>query len=171
MAARYFYDLPVYRLPSDRYYAEREAFIDSTVFLVGTPSETALRERERQNPRVNDGFRDHLERSFGGCWEFNEIIGYIRLHFLGTQIRGEYFAVSRSRIVRTRTKTFEYQTWKLAPEVDIEAPYGSGEILTAVRQYIDDCRREVPRRFVDSSMFEVVAPHIDWASLFRAARK
>jgi hypothetical protein len=39
-------------------------------------------------------FLDHLEMRYGGPWNFNEIIGFIRLHFLGSQIRGEYFAVT-----------------------------------------------------------------------------
>jgi hypothetical protein len=171
MASRYFYDLPVYRLPRNEYYDQRDAFIESNVFQIGKPIEAALRERERLSPHINAGIRNHLERSFGGCWDFNEIIGHIRLHFLGSQVRGEYFAVSRSRIVRTRTKIFEYQTWKLAPEVDIEPPCGSKEVLVAARQYIEDCRREVPLRFVDATMFEVIAPHMDWASLLRAVPK
>ena len=167
MSCRYFFDLPVYRLPRDTYYEARSAYIENTLFPPGSPDETYLRQRDEADPRKNDGFRDHLERSYGGCWEFNEIVGYIRLHFLGSQIRGEYFAVAKQRIVRTRTKTLEYRTWKLAPEVDIEAPHGKAEVLSAVRQYIEDCKREVPKQFIDTSHFDTLAPHIDWEALFR----
>jgi hypothetical protein len=164
---RYFYDLPVYRLARDAYYKARDEYIDNVLFPPGSPHLAALRAREKDDPNANTAMRDHLERSYGGCWEFNEIIGHIRLHFLGSQVRGEYFAVAKSRIVRTRTKTFEYRTWKLAPEVEIEPPYGQVEILSAVRSYIEDCRRAVPRRFIDTTMFEAVAPHLDWPLLLR----
>jgi hypothetical protein len=162
-----FYDLPVYRLSRDAYYAARDTHIEKVLFRTGTSDEQAMREREKLNPRINDAFRNHLECSFGGCWEYNEIIGYIRLHFLGSQVRGEYFAVLKKRVTKTRTKTFEYKTWKLAPEVDVEHPYGTIEVLQAIRQYIEDCKKEVPRRYIDTSRFEVLAPHVDWEGVFR----
>ena len=168
MAVRHFYDLPVYRLSADAYYAAREKYIEASLFRPGTADEAALRQREALNPRVNDGYRAHLENSYGGCWEFNEIMGYIRLHFLGSQVRGEYFAVSKQRIVRTRTKTLEHRTWKLAPEIDIDAPYGTVEVLAAVRQYIDDCKRELPNRFIETSRFETLAPFVDWGTFWQS---
>lgn len=141
--------------------------MEKAIFPPSSPYTLARRRRDQADPNANAAFRDHLERVYGGCWEFNEIIGYIRLHFLGTQVRGEYFSVSRKRIVRTRTKTLEYQTWKLAPEVDIEPPYGNAEILAAVREYVDDCRHEVPQRFVDATLFEALAPYINWVAVLR----
>ena len=167
MAWRYFFDLPVYRLPRDKYYEDRNAYIENALFFPGSSDEAYLRQRDKADPHRNDAHRDHLERSYGGCWEFNEIIGYIRLHFLGSQVRGEYFAVAKQRIVRTRTKTLEYRTWKLAPEIDIEPPFGTAEVLSAIRQYIDDCKDEVPKRYIDTSIFDTLAPHVDWGALYR----
>lgn len=171
MAWWYFYDLPVYRLSEERYYSERDDCIGRAIFQTGSPEEPRLRAREQQNPRANDWNRGHLERSYGGCWRFNEVIGQIRLHFLGSQVRGEYFAVAKQRIVRTRTKTIEYRTWKLAPEVDINSPYRTTEVLDAIRQYIRDCEKELPKRFIDTSMFDAIAPHVDWAAAFRASSR
>ncbi len=57
---------------------------------------------------------EHLNNKYGGTWEFNEVIGHIKLHFLGNQIRGEYWKVNAKRIVKTRSKTLEYATHKLA---------------------------------------------------------
>jgi hypothetical protein len=166
-AVRYFFDLPVYRLSRERYYVERDEFVDKNLFPPNSPDRDYLLKRDRDNPHVNIGFRDHLQRTYGGCWEFNEIIGYIRLHFLGSQVRGEYFAVSRKRIVRTRTKTLEYKTHKLAPEVDVQAPYQRPQVLAAIRQYIDACKREVRPRHIDATLFEALARFVDWESLFK----
>ena len=169
MSREYFADIPVYRLPREKYYADRQSYVDSVVYQIGTTEEHFLRERERDDPSRNIGIRTHLEKSYGGPWEFNEIIGYIRLHFLGTQVRGEYFASTKKRIVRTRTRTLEWITWKLAPEVDIDPPYGKEEILRAIRQYVCDCKRKLPRRHVDDELFERVAPHVDWPAVLRSA--
>lgn len=170
MTINYFFDLPVYRLTADAYYSARSHYIDKVLFRPGSPDEPCLREQDRNNPRDKDWFRDYLGKTYGGCWEFNEIIGYIRLHFLGSQVRGEYFSVNKKRIVRTRTKRLEFMTWKLAPEVEIEPPYGTVEILDAIYQYINDCRREVPARYIDTSKFDTIAPFVDWESLFRNPR-
>jgi len=166
VASRYFFDLPVYRLSAEQYNAERDAYIKRIVFRTGTPEEPDPRQREKASPRVNDAFRNHLTEKYGG-WEFNEIIGYIKLHFLGSQIRGDYFAVDRKRIVRTRTKTFEYKPWKLAPEIDIGPPFGTGEVLSAIQQCIQACKAELPQRFIDTSNFDKLARHIDWGALYQ----
>jgi hypothetical protein len=165
MSSCYFYDLPVYRLSREAYYKAQDEHIEAVLFPENDPLTAELRKMDKANTNSNATLRGHLERRYGGCWEFNEVVGYIRLHFLGTQVRGEYFAVAKKRIVRTRTKTFEYQAWKLAPEVDIEPPFRNAEILAAVLTYIEDCRREVPKRFIDTSIFEMVAPHINWVEV------
>lgn len=166
MGRVYFYDLPVYRLPREDYYKARDEYIENTLSPPGTRQAESFHRMAAIEPNSVVAWRSHLELSYGGCWEFNEIIGYIRLHFLGAQVRGEYFGSSRKRIVRTRKKLFEYKTWKLAPEVSIEPPQGNDEIVAAVREYIKDCRSELPRRYLDASMFEAVAPYINWVGLF-----
>jgi hypothetical protein len=169
MPSAYFHDLPVYRLARYKYYAERNAHVDSVIYQEGTSTEAFLREQERRDPSAHSAIREHLERNYGGCWEFNEIIGYIRLHFLGTQVRGEYFASSKRRLVRTRNKTLVWKTWKLAPEINVESPTDSNSVLRAVREYIAACRKELPHRFIDDEPFEVLAPHVNWSAVLRSA--
>ena len=164
MGCIYFYDLPVYRLSTAAYVRELDEYIDKVLFPATDPT-AATRRAKGVDPRTLTAFHQHLNTKFG-CWQYNEIIGYIKLHFLGTQVRGEYFAVQSKSIRRARTKVMEYKTWKLAPEVDIEPPCGNAEILAAIRTYIADCRREEPRRFIDATLFDTVAPHVEWRALF-----
>ena len=90
-----------------------DEYIENTLL----PPETWPRDepiaRDKANPNENLGFRDLCTKSYGGPWIFNEIVGYIRLHFMGNQVRGEYFAVQRKRIVRTRRKQLEFLDWNL----------------------------------------------------------
>lgn len=153
---KHFFDLPVYRLAREIYYQQRAEYVEGVLAPKNSTQTEEL------------CIRDHLERSYGGIWEFNEIIGYIRLYFLGTQVRGEYFSVSKKRVVRTRTKTFEYQAWKLAPEVDIPHPFTQETILCSIREYINACKKELPKRYIDTSMFEAIAVNVSWLSVFRS---
>jgi hypothetical protein len=127
-----------------------------------------MRLKDAADPNHYMAARDHIQHSYGGCWIYNEIIGYIRLHFLGSQIRGEYFGVRKKRIVRTRTKTIEYLSWKLAPEINIPHPYTNEAIYSAILEYLAACRKELPGRHVDAKRFEVVGRHIDWRSLLES---
>jgi hypothetical protein len=165
VSTQYFYDIPVYRLSEERYYRERDEYIDGALFPTDSPNSQLLRDRETADPNCNIAFRDHLQRAYGGCWTFNEIIGYIRLHFLGSQVRGDYFSVQKKRIVRTRTKVLECRTWKLAPEVEIPYPHTSQGIYSAVLEYLADCRKKLPGRYLDTELFEVMGKHVDWLRL------
>lgn len=166
MGVNYVFDIPVYRISEDKYNRERDAYIEEELFQKDSPYVDVLRTHDKADPSRNVAIRDHLWRFYGGCWQFNEIIGYIRLHFLGSQVRGEYFGVNKKRIVRTRKRTIEYQTWKLAPEVEIPQPLTSAGVLTAIREYLEDCKKELPRRFIDTELFDVIAEHVDWRALY-----
>ncbi len=170
MAHFYFFDLPVYRLNEDDYHKQREAYIEEKIFHPETTSNKTLRSHYQQRPESLLSFRNYLEKKYGGCWRFNEIIGYIRLHFLGSQVRGVYFSSSHQRITRTRKKTIEFKTLKLAPEVEISQPYGSDEVLLAIKIYIEDCKKAVPNRIIDTSLFDVISKHVDWSALLQNSR-
>jgi len=170
MSNFYFYDIPVYRLPEETYYSDRKAFIEENLFKPNTPESDFRIDFYKKYPDRAAIFRYHLEKRYGGSWRFNEIIGYIRLYFFGSQIRGEYYTVDSKRIVRTRKKQFEWRTWKLAPEIDIEPPYGNSEILVAIREYIEDCKKEIPKRFIDTSTFDIIKQFIDWKALLKHSR-
>ncbi len=95
----------------------------------------------------------------------------MRLHFLGSQIRGEYFGVAKKRIVRTRTKVLESRTWKLAPEIAIPGASTSSDIFRLILEYVDRCRKELRGRYVDSELPETVGRHLDWRRLWEESWK
>src|SRR4051794_15212978 len=90
-------DLPVYRLPEDCYNTERNAHIDAVMTQSPLPT-TPPNPSTAENLAGPDAtMRDHLFEAYGGAWQYNEIIGFLRLHFLGSQIRAEYWRVNRKR--------------------------------------------------------------------------
>jgi hypothetical protein len=148
----YFFDLPVYRLPGERYYVERGAFVDRHMQPIG-------------HSQLDESFRGHLEYAYGGPWQFNEIIGYIRLFFLGSQVRGEYFGVQQKRIVRTRRKTMMLLELKLVPEMKIPPNATSAQIFTVISDYVQRCKNQLKKRIVDDSLLTKVGPFVDWKRL------
>ena len=99
MAYIYFHDLPVYRLTSERYYFERARFIDDFVKSIFAGCSSNPETIKRTTVGMEQSNYDKY-----GPWQFNEIVGYVRLHFLGNRVRGEYFVPIKRRHVLTRTR-------------------------------------------------------------------
>ena len=169
MTGLMFFDLPVYRLTRAEHEVECQAYIRK-VFPRGTLHGDLLHQQETSDPADYARKIDQTLNSFGNPWQFNEIVGYVRLHFVGTQVRGEYFGPKGTRVVRSRSRWrgIEFKSWKLAPEAEIDRPILAGTILAAVERYIAACRRELPRRHIDTEVFQSLAPHINWPSIFSA---
>jgi len=120
----------------------------------------------QKEPKQKNAAENRLRKSYGGSWEYNEIIGYIRLYFFGTQIRGEYWGVNSKRIVRTRKKTFEYKTWKLATEIDIHRKPDSSSIFSKIQDYLERCKKELKGRYIDIVNLKAIGSYVDWKSLY-----
>ncbi len=156
----YFMALPVYRINKETYFLNMDDYIQKEMYST---------ERDvdfyKNNQPLKEQYEGYLRCAYGGPWEFNEIIGFIKIYFYGTQVRGEYWAVNTQRIVKTRKKQFEYKTHKLYMEIGIKERTNEG-ILKAVRDYIEGCKSEIPRRHIDTREFETLASHINWATLY-----
>ncbi len=166
--AFYFLDLPVYRLPEDEYYEKRSTYLDSAVKkrrLSITPSSPSIAKRLAGR---EDKIREHLRNTSGGAWRYNEIIGYVRLHLFGSQIRGEYWRVNVKRIRRTRIKhILELQAYKLAPETELPTTGSNNEIYLAILEHVDDCRKILKKRYLDAEQLTTIGPYVDWRALFK----
>jgi hypothetical protein len=162
MQGESFHDLPVYRLTQDAYHEERDAYLDKHVQSI-FPGQLS----SKQAKRLRENLEGHLY-DVNGPWRFNEIVGYVRLHFVSGQVRGEYFGVNKKRLVLTRKKTLVWNTFKLAPEIDIPRDADSAGILQTIIEYVDACRKELPRRFIDDEWLRTVGPYVDWLSLWKA---
>lgn len=162
-------DLPVYRLAEDRYYAERNAYVDRVMGEHPLPTTPA-------NPSTAIGFsgpdaavRDHLVKSYGGAWNYNEIIGFLRLYLLGSQVRAEYWRVGVKQVVRSRTKIFVLWDIKVVPETEIPMQGTSDEIFRAVIGHLEDCKRALRGRYVDATTLKSLGPYIDWRALLHGS--
>jgi hypothetical protein len=162
-----FFDLPIYRLSEDDYFRQRRQYVEEVIDHAGG--------RTERDPEIVRQIESHANRIYGGQWIYNEIIGFVRLYFDGSQVLGAYFRTNAKRITKTRKKTFEWIAHKLASEVNL--PYEAGrvfnptsdEILSAVTEYIDRCKKELPKQYIDDAQFMRVAAFIDWKALWTAS--
>lgn len=166
MFGKTFYDIPVYRLAQQKYETDIQSYIDLHMFGATEEERESRRVFYKKDPDRKLRIQDHLWKNFGGAWQFNEIIGYIRLYFSGSQILGEYWQIDAKRIVKTRRKRFVFTTYKIAPERDIPADSTNQEIYEIIMEYLNEARTELKSRFVDISLFETIGPFIDWRAVY-----
>lgn len=157
----YFFDIPIYRLSPEKYSIELNRYL--TKKLSSPDMSTFL----KSNPKIALQNEEFFTQQFGGMWEYNEIIGYIKLYILGSQIRGEYSLVKAKRITRTRNKQFKYLSDKIEPELELPIFDSNDVIYSRILDYINNCKKKLNNRFVDTSLFEIVGPHIDWSTLIK----
>lgn len=167
---KYFLDIPVYRIPKDIYYREMGKYIERKMYAGPALHVAQIKEFYTKNPGQKQFIEKQLFLSYGGAWDYNEIIGYIRLYFFGTQIRGEYWGINAKRITRTRKKLFEFKTWKLATEIDLSWETDSLSIYSKILEYIEDCAKKLKGRFIDISNLKEIGQHVDWKSLYEKER-
>ena len=158
-----FFDIPVYRLTAEKYESEQKTFIHHEMSEGGE----IVQEMYRREPEHKTRMEQHLWETYGGCWRFNEIVGFIRLHFFFTQIRGEYWRISAKKVVRTRKKLFAFFDPKVTYEEEIPAGSTNAEVFELIKKYLVRAQNErnLKKFFVDTSVFENIGPFIDWNGL------
>lgn len=161
----HFIDLPVYRLSSERYYKERDKFVNNKISRLPHVNNETLKSIRIKNPGREMYYREYLNNLYGGAWNYNEIIGFIELYFLGSQIRGEYWQMKAKRIRRTRRKEFEFITWRLSSELEIPKSASNSEIFNIIREYLENCSKELKGRYIDTRRLETIGSFVSWKDL------
>jgi hypothetical protein len=153
--------IPVYRLSEYKYFLQMEEDFENMI------SKSWDDDFRQNNPDLVENWKRSHRSSYGGCWEFNEIIGYLKLFFMGSQVRGEYWSTKPRRKVRTRKKEFEFKAHKLAADSEIWDKSNEG-ILSAIEEYLSRCNRELKNRHLDLREYESLKNHINWVSVHKA---
>jgi hypothetical protein len=161
----FFFDIPVYRLSKDEYYSQRNKYIEQEMYSGPPEAINKKRELHKRYPYHKLSYEECLVNNYGGQWDYNEIIGFIRLHFVGNQIRGEYYSVSAKIITKTRKKQFEFKAWNLVNEIDIPIDSNNFIIFKIICDCLENCGKKLKKRYIDTSLFKVIGPHVDWVAL------
>ncbi|CAJ1825802.1 hypothetical protein KLNKPBOH_01690 [Aeromonas veronii] len=159
--------LPVYRLNEERYYTQRQEFVEKTIF--GGPDGAFKRQYAKEDPQWYSTFKTHLCDVYGGAWNFNEIIGYIELYIIGNQVRGSYWQDNKRRFSKSRRKQFIYKTHKLMPEVSFSRRASSEDIYCTILEYIDNCQTYLKGRHIDRSNLINMGKYVNWRTMVDGA--
>ena len=160
MKDHYFFEIPIYRCHikkrTDEFDKERKRFTNFLLMHGGD---------QLPNCTLQKSIQRHGERQWYP-WLYNEIIGYIRLYALGTQIRGETWFIHAKRIRRDLKRKRLFHFGK-AFEVNVNISNSSTEIFEMVIIEIKNLYKEKPYkcRYIDIDTFLNIEPIVNWKGL------
>jgi hypothetical protein len=107
----------------------------------------------------------HIE-NFGGQWEYNEIIGYLKFYVSrNTQVRCEYTETKAQRKVKTRKKVFVTKTDSACVR-QISRTMNTAQLIEVFEDCIQDCKNNLPsKRYIDTRIFNETYKHTNWAKV------
>jgi hypothetical protein len=161
-------ELPIYRCTEEQHYAEQEDRYELAAEHVHA-AYRALGERPEKEKVLADHRNDWFRRE-GMPWDFNQIVGWIRLYTWTGNIRGYLFFASEriTKVMRRKkfiTKRGNFIKIRVFPEQSNE------EILTTLKTTILAKVAEhtrLHRFYVDMGVLDVLGPHIDWIGLTKS---
>jgi len=154
-----FLEVPVYRIGPDEHEeasaAEKRRYID----FGGSDKNVRA--------KLEQFWHEH----HWNCWDFNEVVGWIRLFVFCTQLRGETFWAKGQRLTRKGRRRFEWIG--KAVELDIGEHEASQEIFGRLIEELHALRTECPYagRVIDLTCLKAIGPHVDWRALMSAAER
>ena len=179
MSETFIFDVPIYRTAKASYNEDQKSYIDECLYDYydyPKPIRSEVVAFHRENPHSKTRYIDSLQKQYGGPWQFNDIIGYIRLYLDGYQVWGQLWYVDVKRVVRKpRHKILICKNAGLGfgIPVDIHPQSSNGEIFSHIMKYLDSVRSypEFRNRFIDSALLETIGPYVDWKSLINSKLK
>lgn len=163
----YIFDIPVYRCTEEQFYADMDAAVskrhDEIFATTGISRKNA--------PESYKNMEEHTRQTFGGPWNFNQVVGWLRLFAESSHVGGHLWWIDAKRIQRVmRQKRFFLTTIS-----DVLSNYFTSEddSESIYRRTIEDIerltkQRPLKDRHVDLETFLNIGPHIDWRGLLNS---
>ena len=159
LAEKYFFEIAVYRNSEDEFNSDLE--------------KARKKHKERLSSELGilpetETYKRSVEAFTGqyGSWRYNQVIGWIRLYSLGTQIRGEYWFVKAKRIHRNMKDRYFFNHGK-AFEINLSQHDSSEEIFLQVSNQLENLKQEKPfkGRHIDLEAFLTAGVYMNWRRL------
>lgn len=155
MTIKDLFEIPVYRLSKDKYYQKMETFIKAELLSI-------------DDPAIKMKLTSSLRDKYGGNWEYNEIIGYLKLYKWGSKLRVYYYETNSKRKVKTRKKNFVKISDKYADR-QIYATWTNNELIKEIKGIISQCedilKSDNKNFYLDRTIFDSLVDKIDWKNI------
>jgi hypothetical protein len=158
-----FFEIPIYRLSNSAFIKELKSEVLKSAHYHSAES---LEELFPGKGKIRyERFLSEIELEKGYQWKFNEIIGWITLHFTDNYIFGEIFLKNSKRITKNSKAKIDFHDagfkFKIPENESNRTIYEN--VFKEVK--LLEQKTKLKRRHIDISKFETIGPFIDWKNL------
>jgi len=159
---KYFFDIPIYRSSIEKHTQEldddKNKRLQNIVDIHGS---------DVIHSESYKWIGDHFDRTQWYPWRYNEVIGWIRLYRLGSQVRGELWFTNAKKIRRDLKRKRIFYIGK-AFERYLHKNMSSNEIFETICSELEYQKKQPPMkgRYLDMNMFLRTGRFINWKELF-----
>lgn len=159
---RYFFEIAIYRTSREqfnkKYDSDLQLYLEQFQKLSGFTRDPVI-----DNTRIHD--KQYFWENYGGPWQYNQVIGWVRLYVLGSQLRGDLWMMTGKRLHRKSRNQIRHVG--KAFEIDFTPDESSAQIRSKLEQELERLQKEwcKKKRFLDLECFRCLAPCIDWRKL------
>lgn len=156
MIVRILLEIPVYRCTREQYHAETDRLVQKNSRYVKDPD---LRAQDEIWYKANVP-----------CWDYSEVVGWIRLEAMPRKIVGELFWIKAERLRRGIPKLFKYKDTVF--EVSVTGEETSEMICRQISERMERLKAQEPfrGRHIDLRTFHTLGPCLNWQSLVSGVR-
>lgn len=157
MMEPYFFEIPIYRCDQKTHTKEMELL----------EKEWVKDEYKDYAPESYQGIYNYFHQSIWYSWRYNEIVGWISLYILGSQIRGDYIFITAKRIGKGIRKK-RFRIYGKAFEHTLHRNLTSQEIFDEILSQLKKLMKSdnvLKKRYLDLSSFLALGQYVDWMDL------
>jgi hypothetical protein len=158
----YIFEIAVYLTDEDAYNCEREKRLDERLDELNSIS--ISQGLTAVSPHTLQYAKDYFDKSYGGPWKFNQVVGWICLYAEPSYVGAHLWWVNAKRLQRKMKKVFYLTTSSMThfyPEDD------SDKIFQDTLEDIKRLSKKTPLkgRHIDLDPFMRIGPFVDWRKL------
>jgi hypothetical protein len=152
-----FFDIPIYSMNPEGYKIRIEKSLQK--------SRDGLR-LKKDNPNYED-VNDLLRKQICIEWEYNQIIGYLKLYRLNDRIYAEVWKIDKKRMsLKLKNKVFKYFPSYPEWNIDLKKLKTSQSIYEKLlKELPNDMTGLFKKYFLDLRLLKEIGPYIDWVEL------
>ena len=153
----YFFEIPIYLRSEKKFELELETRIQKK-----------LKEVERYNKYPDfDNLVEHIRSREYRDWEYNQIIGYLKLFRQGSRIYAHIWKIERKRYpFIIDNKIFKFQASYPEWDIDLNKLKTSQSIFEKLlKELPNDMTGFYNKYYLDLRILKKVGPHLDWIEL------
>ena len=164
---KYFFEIPIYRCTYENFVSDLDK-LEKKICEELEPMYKGSPEKLKEVKKITYEYKSYP-------YEYNEVIGWIKLYIMGSQIRGEYYFETNPNDPRETKKRFNkgirkkrFGFYGKAFELSINKESNSNDISALLLERIKELNKTnqlFKKRYIDIRQLESITHFIDWKTL------